>query len=466
MKKIRSSRNHLLPIGLVLVTVIFLIVQISYNVKTIQIILSPWGNTFIGFPLQSFHLPMDCQYEGQPVCCSLLEEKKKVKNKKGGRLPTTSSSSSSCRVTRVYQPSPYEQRHLAFAQEVSKISSEEERRRRLQHFLFEDLSAASKWLDRVAYRATTPTVTTTTTATLTEDDVEYLSRFRVTQVCHQRLTHQEEGEEEVVGVGPPSTTTNWYEWIEPISLHGRHPFGLAHCPALEMDLDYDEQRGGHGLHYQKHFYPLDRSNYSMMNMDYLLFQERADLLRSVAPPPPATASLGGGGSQRVAEEEGGGRRVLFDIGTSTFGSSLAWVLCAYQQRGIDFHAIYGWETTLLEPVAFWQKVPPSVLPFYHFFNVPITLPASSAAFMGQMTNIDNPSIEIPLILHLLHDDKTSALIDELFFELHFQCEFMMECGWGRDIPSVSREGLPLDRYHALRLFQELREKGIRAHLWP
>jgi hypothetical protein len=65
---------------------------------------------------------------------------------------------------------------------------------------------------------------------------------------------------------------------------------------------------------------------------------------------------------------------------------------------------------------------------------------------------------------MLEDESLIELIDEFFFELHFNCEIMMP--WWRTGQHKSFMGLPLDRFHALDLFLKLRKKGVRAHIWP
>jgi len=92
---------------------------------------------------------------------------------------------------------------------------------------------------------------------------------------------------------------------------------------------------------------------------------------------------------------------------------------------------------------------------------------------------------MPIALSLLSDPSLAALVDEFFFELHFQCEVMTSCGWGKRVPPQSH-GLVLDRPHVLQVryarrpcrspphfpplhsqfFIDLRTKGIRAHIWP
>ena len=174
---------------------------------------------------------------------------------------------------------------------------------------------------------------------------------------------------------------------------------------------------------------------------------------------------------------------------------------------MDFDQIYAWEATLLEPHAFWKQVPPRILPWLHFFNLPVnytttatTATANTTAAANRMNNsslvhaaqdafqvlsqiareedfvtvkldVDLFRIEIPMVLQLLQQQQAATstslgkLVDEFFFELHFRCEFLMYCGWGEEMPT-EYEGLVLDRSHALVLFQQLRQTGIRAHIWP
>lgn len=144
-----------------------------------------------------------------------------------------------------------------------------------------------------------------------------------------------------------------------------------------------------------------------------------------------------------------------------------------------FDQIFGWEYTLLEPVDFWDHVPHRYIGLYHFFNAPISPDSTSrhspTRLIKQLTSpedfvsfkldVDTPAVEIPIVLELLNNTELHPLIDEFFFELHFRCEVMRDCGWGYGMPE-NFEGLQLDRPSALKLFRDLRMKGIRAHFWP
>ena len=74
------------------------------------------------------------------------------------------------------------------------------------------------------------------------------------------------------------------------------------------------------------------------------------------------------------------------------------------------------------------------------------------------------SFVIYLISSSIFASFVKVLIDEFFFELHFQCEFHESC-WGKEV-AKSIAGQNLDRYAAMTLFVDLRKAGIRAHFWP
>ena len=156
--------------------------------------------------------------------------------------------------------------------------------------------------------------------------------------------------------------------------------------------------------------------------------------------------------------------------------------------------------------------------------------------MALKLDIDHPDTEMPIALSLLGGSGSSSggsssggggvgggsdaegatlaeLVDEFFFELHFRCEVMTSCGWGKQViytlpayvhasvyicicicvrifivlfslslyvtiflslappsprhqvPSKSH-GLTLDRPTVLQFFIDLRKRGVRAHIWP
>lgn len=144
------------------------------------------------------------------------------------------------------------------------------------------------------------------------------------------------------------------------------------------------------------------------------------------------------------------------------------------------NSIHAWEVSLLEPISFWKEVPPTLNYLYHFYNVPISSNitdndsplrlikkmATVDDFVAFKLDVDTPSVEIPIALQIVSDPHLAALIDEFFFELHFQCELISGISgcWGVIPDQV--EGLQLDRHSAMQLFLKYRQLGIRSHFWP
>jgi hypothetical protein len=306
--------QRLLVLGLSIVTSLFLLLQFFYWPSTINFPTFPifslrgsgneklfsWGKPFQGYRLQSFHVNMDCVFQGYPICCVILESK----NSSQSTFVTKSEATDrrgvrSCYTVKTYQPSPYEQRHLAKAHELLHIEDEVERRNMLADFIFEDLKASQTWLHRVDYH-----MNSRKAPPLSEDDLEYLSRFRVSRTC---------------GRGNNRRSSTWYEWIEPLSVHARHPYALANCTGTGLELVHNLSLDQHGMLHRdgntgkEHFQALDRSDYTLMNTDYVLLHNGEDIAEEV---------------RYLAQPS---RSYFFDAGTSTFDSSLYWFLCAYSQ---------------------------------------------------------------------------------------------------------------------------------------
>jgi hypothetical protein len=154
------------------------------------------------------------------------------------------------------------------------------------------------------------------------------------------------------------------------------------------------------------------------------------------------------------------------------------IITVHQQQKIEFDALYGWEYTLLEPNEFWNFVPKKMVPYYHFYNAPlssnkqdhlsplriISQMAREEDFVSFKLDIDTPEVELPIVLEIATNQTIARLIDEFFFEMHFHCELMEECGWGYVPPEML--GLKLDRVNAMELLLTMRTQGIRAHVWP
>lgn len=73
-------------------------------------------------------------------------------------------------------------------------------------------------------------------------------------------------------------------------------------------------------------------------------------------------------------------------------------------------------------------------------------------------DIDTPSVEMPMVQHLLDSPELQKLVDVFYFEHHVFLE-EMAYWWGM---GNGMKGSVLD---SLQLFATLREKGIDAHSW-
>eukprot|EP01033_Poteriospumella_lacustris_P012473 gene12473-8915_t len=448
-----------------------------------------------------------CMYNGEGYCCDIVDPARGFYPNKahssdhqiGQQLRRAEShgkrigdqhlshplaSRSGCNVTRSYLPSPYETLHMELGRRLSDTpESGDQRHNLMRQLMFDDVEHVPKLMHRtklmVKHRlsawknATSGPSGPSGPSEPHPDDLFYLSRMRFDAKC---------------GSAP---TRSWFEWIEPLTIYGRHPMAILSCKANGFAVTKDQIAWGGRV---KAVAGL-RDTY-VCDTDYLIgagLEEAKEriLFRSLghaAPPHPlrnASHSLRNASHppppppEATHREPAHPKAFFFDMGTSTFLSSLNYFTCLYAQQGIAFDHIYGWEYTLLEPTHFWSKVPPPVKPHYTFFNVPVggdkndpdrsfvSFLSNTVAehdFVSIKLDIDTPQIENRIAMDLLKDQRLADLVDELFFELHFRCPVMMNCGWGGNIPT-ELYGLKLDTGHVLDFFAGLRKRGIRAHMW-
>lgn len=408
-----------------------------------------WGKTF-DVPLQSKNIKLDClNHNSKPVCCAAVEKKNYTQNRGIGIDFTDHISSNpnlpkvKCEITKTYISSPLELRDLDMAKKIESITantnenttdSEERLKALLSYVTSDEVIKNSKiWLNRVSVH-----MQSKNEIKEMPDDFDFLSRFQVTQKCGNDIKI-------------------WNEWIEPITITARHPFAFSRCR-------------------NSYKFFKDKPKVARSNTDYVLLQSGRNLYKNVFRDNGDEIDGGGGGGYGGKQL----RHFMFDAGTSTFDSSLFWFTCGYSQRGVAFDAVHCWEKTLLDPVDYWSKVPVNWRPYWHFYNVPIsadpadpsslvrhiTQTAAPSDFVSLKLDVDHPETEMRLALTLLQDDSFAQLVDEFFFELHFRCEVMTSCGWGKRVPE-SISGFRLDRPSVLQYFIDLRSKRhIRAHIWP
>ena len=136
----------------------------------------------------------------------------------------------------------------------------------------------------------------------------------------------------------------------------------------------------------------------------------------------------------------------------------------------------------IKPKKYWNRIPRKIAPYISFYNIPISIHADNKQIVSSVVNfietiakvddfvsfkldIDNSEVELPIITDLLNRPKLATLVDEFFFEFHFRCEIMMRW-WERNQKiRMESHGFILDRPHVLKVFQQLRYKGIRSHFW-
>ena len=399
-----------------------------------------WGKTFQS--IESNIIIRECEVYGHPVCCSLVANvndsnsnlyERNIEYVKLGYSQHSQHDRKHCPHTREYIPSQYELEHINKAKEFSDIEDVNVRYYKILDYAFspEQVEHSRNWLKRVNAH-----MNSSIDAPYHEHDEIYLSRFIDTHVCHNK-------------------TFVRTEWIEPLTVHSRHPFAWCHSQCI-----YPRRKG-----YCNNLTTFEKETH-IVNSDYII-----------------VASSSANNNTEVINDKPHqskyDKKFLFDAGSSTFNSGLFWFLCVYAQKHIPFNQIYAWEYTLLEPADFWSQVPPILKPLYHFFNVPISSkyddPDSVLRFIDQIAksddfvafklDIDTPEIEIPIALYIAEHPEMAKLIDEFFFELHYQCDIMQYCGWSNEMPK-EYNGLELSRRDgAMKFFQKLRILGIRAHFW-
>ena len=198
--------------------------------------------------INSKTVQMDCKYLNKDICCSALEEEPLRESPDLGvsmEMISKIQQTGSCVTTKEYVPSPYETRHLLKAKEISQFRHQKRLNATLD-FMFrpEEIEASQRWLERVKVRMKPRggsrrrkdashrggdhlhgQVADRGKRSLGEvldqvmhhpvhpDDDEYMSKFIVNKTCR--------GVEQSGEV----SSKQWVEWIEPLSVHARHPYG-------------------------------------------------------------------------------------------------------------------------------------------------------------------------------------------------------------------------------------------------
>lgn len=174
----------------------------------------------------------------------------------------------------------------------------------------------------------------------------------------------------------------------------------------------------------------------------------------------------------------GSRKILFDIGSSYFGSPDGntsgphvgpwWFYEYFRTKSLKFDRIFAYEYEQLSAKNFWDQVPEDVMTSLTFINVGVEEKgkfnpwkvlqsvAQQHDYVIVKLDIDTPHLETRLIQQLVNSASLKSLIDELFFEMHVTVPAMKK-HWGTPPGTLET---------AYKLFSKLRHAGIRAHSWP
>lgn len=233
--------------------------------------------------------------------------------------------------------------------------------------------------------------------------------------------------------------------IEPLSGVARHPFahvwlGSCRCAALAPPMD----------------------TVDIFDVTYIIPYNNCQSRK----PKPRTLFFDLGASQGFYGVPGGVPSKMPNHGGG-ITPSLPLFYRMYADRCLEFDEVFAWEpNTRVSPSAFWGELPAHIQAKVHFYNVPVTptafvemLQAVAARedFVAIKVDIDTPGVELEIVQEIVDKPELSTLVDELFFEYHFEfdgCDF----GWG----GVGR-GTSVDA--PLALLHKLRVLGVRAHFW-
>lgn len=189
-----------------------------------------------------------------------------------------------CVLHKAYMPSPYELAHLEIARQWLSLPADDQLKAFID-YIVRDIPHSNVWLGRVEEH-----MQGSHEPVITEDDRAYLSYFNITRVCH----HHDK----------PKISSSWVEWIEPLTVHGRHPFSLMSCRKIAAN-------------YSKHVNETLTGMVSITNVDHILLKSGHRLEDIVRLTGKRTSVLP--------------KHFFFDVGANKFQSGLKYFLCAYLQ---------------------------------------------------------------------------------------------------------------------------------------
>jgi hypothetical protein len=264
-----------------------------------------WGNTF-DVSLESKNVHRLCISNEKPICCAAIANDTSPESETRGVglsfVPSTFLSPKyarnkdpkvSCVINKKYVSSPLELRDLEMAKAIDNNFKLDELDNRLTALLSyvtstETITNSTRWLERVRLHMMSEKA-----PKFSLDDSEFLSRFVYSRDCGGEVDE-------------------WTEWIEPISITARHPFGFSKCKNTGKYFTKDKPRVGRS----DVDYVLLQSGHSLYNQTHTASGRRIG------------STMGGKSSRKNGRSA---KHYLLDAGTSTFDSSLFWFTCGYSQ---------------------------------------------------------------------------------------------------------------------------------------
>lgn len=181
--------------------------------------------------------------------------------------------------------------------------------------------------------------------------------------------------------------------------------------------------------------------------------------------------------RRVGNRREEPRTFYFDAGATYYSDSdrqgMKWVIDWYQSHGIRITNLIAWEMSIMSGDKILNGVPDWLIPGFQFYNHGIDKDPKSIwnplnmikakctkdDFVVFKLDIDNVDIESAVVDQLFSDPEARDLIDEFYYEQHFNNYAMRMHGW-TTFPS----SLTLAKYYQFVI--PIRQKGFRMHYWP
>lgn len=259
------------------------------NVITVSLA-QKWGTVFGGLESNYVHAHSECAVNGHAMCCGIINytdfniDERRQSLKYAHKKHCTSS--------KTYIASNYEKRHYEKIKEIELESDFRKRRDLLVTFMTskEEVEFANKWLNRIDVHMNSDVVEAT------PDDFEFLSRFEITVQCPgQTIPHVVQ------------------DWIEPLSIHFRHPFAFEDLDAFNhtLKLPYNFKDIYSKLEITKRV--------GLMNNDYVLVQSNSG------------KSIEYHVGNRSTNHHRSPKSFMLDAGASRWDSSSFWFACGYLQ---------------------------------------------------------------------------------------------------------------------------------------